>query len=91
MAGHAEPQDQLTFSPMWSGERPARLPPSPANLFISHHHHCKRSAANTRCTCCSVECERFGVVDHKIGGFDFFFVGDLRRHPASYFGPGSVF
>ena len=35
--------------------------------------------------------ERSGVIDYKIGSFDFFFVGNLRRHAASYFGAGSVF
>jgi hypothetical protein len=35
--------------------------------------------------------ERSGVVDYEIGSFDFFFVGDLRRHAARYFGAGGVF
>ena len=37
------------------------------------------------------EVQRSGVVDYEIGDFDFFFVGDLCRHAASYFGAGSVF
>ncbi len=35
--------------------------------------------------------ERAGVVDHEIGSFNFFFVGNLRCHAASYLGAGSVF
>lgn len=35
--------------------------------------------------------ERAGVVDHEIGSFDFFFVGNLRRHAASHLGTGNVF
>ena len=34
---------------------------------------------------------RSGVIDYEIGGFDFFFVGDLCCYAARYFGTGSVF
>ena len=35
--------------------------------------------------------ERSGVVDYEIGCLDFFFVGNLHGHAASYFGTGGVF
>src|SRR5271165_5886484 len=35
--------------------------------------------------------EGTGVVDYEIGGFDFFFVGNLGCHTTRYFGTGGVF
>jgi len=35
--------------------------------------------------------ERSRVIDYEVGSFDFFFVGNLRRHAAGYFGTGGVF
>jgi hypothetical protein len=35
--------------------------------------------------------ERSGIIDHEIGGFNFFFVRDLRGHAARYLGAGSIF
>jgi hypothetical protein len=35
--------------------------------------------------------ERSGIIDHEIGGFNFFFVRNLRGHAARYLGAGSIF